>query len=159
MAVNPFIKFPDITGESKQKTGWIDIMSFSWGAAHHVSEAYGGSHSGGKTSISDLTIMKPLDGTSKDLLKACTTGQVFDKILLTYDKATGHGGQQDYFTIEMQSALISGIQWGGGGGDNPTESISFQFQKVTFSYSPEKGDGTLDGAKSVTFDTATQKAS
>jgi type VI protein secretion system component Hcp len=66
-----------------------------------------------------------------------------------YDKPTGDS-QEDYFKIHMEKVLITSVQLSGSA-ENPTESISFAFEKVKVSYNPEEG-GKLKGFIDKGFD-------
>src|SRR5580704_3818315 len=109
MAVSSFLKIAGIEGESNatNKKNYINIMSFSFGAAQHVTIASGGQWSGGKVSFGDLTIMKAVDKGSVKLLEACNTGGHLDSVLLVCDKAMGSSGQADFYKITLTDAVVT----------------------------------------------------
>jgi type VI secretion system secreted protein Hcp len=147
MAVNAYLFVDGVTGPSTSKTGFIDILSFSFGASN--TSTYGVGASGkeakaGRVDFSNLSIMKVLDATSPLLNQHCWSGDILDKVYILYDKPVGDA-QADYFRIYLQDALITSVQVSGSS-ENPTESISFAFQKVEVAYKPENDDGTLGGS-------------
>jgi type VI secretion system secreted protein Hcp len=159
MAVNAYLIVDGITGPSTSKTGAIDILSFSFGASN--TSTYGVGASGleakaGRVNFSDLTIMKVLDKTSPILSQHCWSGDILKKVILLYDKPVGDA-QADYFRIYLQDGLITSIQ-NSGSNENPTESVSFAFQKVEVAYKAENDDGTLAGAVPKGFDLSTLKS-
>jgi len=159
VAVNAYLKIEGVDGPSTSKTGFIDILSFSWGVSQHTT--YGAGASGkeskaGRADFSNLTIMKVLDKTSPLLCDHCATGDILKDVFILYDKPVADS-QQDYFRIYLKDALITSVQLSGSN-ENPTESISFAFQAVEVAYRPEKDDGTLDAAIRKGFDLEKLKA-
>jgi type VI secretion system secreted protein Hcp len=159
MAVNAYLIVDGITGPSTSKTGAIDVLSFSFGASN--TSTYGAGASGleakaGRVDFSNLSIMKVLDKTSPILAQHCWSGDILKKVILLYDKPVGTE-QADYFRIYLEDGLITSIQ-NSGSNENPTESVSFAFQKVEVAYKAEKDDGTLDGALAKGFDVSTLKS-
>jgi type VI secretion system secreted protein Hcp len=160
VAVNAYLYVDGVTGPSTSKTGFIDILSFSFGASN--TSTYGAGASGkeakaGRVDFSNLTIMKVLDATSPILSQHCWSGDILPKVYLLYDKPVGDK-QADYFRIYLQDALITSIQHSGSS-ENPTESVSFAFQAVEVGYKPEKDDGTLDAASPKGFSLETLDSS
>lgn len=159
MAVNAYLYVDGVTGPSTSKTGFIDILSFSWGVSN--TSTYGAGASGkeakaGRADFSNLTIMKVLDATSPILTNHCASGDILQKVYILYDKPVGDV-QADYFRIYMQDALITSVQLSGSN-ENPTESVSFAFQAVEIAYKPEKDDGSLDGAIAKGYNLETLKS-
>jgi type VI secretion system secreted protein Hcp len=145
MAVNAYLLIDGRPGPSKSKKDAIDILSFSFGASQ-TSVIGAGSLSGearaGRASFQDVTIMKVVDKTSPLLFDDCVTGNYLSKVDIIYDKPMGDG-QEDYFKIHMEDAMITGFAIGGSA-EHPTESITFAFSKIKVSYNPEV-DGKLKG--------------
>jgi type VI secretion system secreted protein Hcp len=147
MAVNAYLYVDGITGPSTSKTGFIDVLSFSWGVSQ--TSVYGTGASGkeakaGRADFQNLTIMKVLDATTPLLCDHCATGNILPKVYIVYDKPVGDK-QADYFRVWIKDALITSLQLSGSN-ENPTESVSFAFQGVEIAYKPENDDGTLGAA-------------
>lgn len=157
MAVNAYLKIDGVPGASTSKKDYIDVMSFSFGASmqHVIGHASAGGESRvGRANLSDLTIMKALDKTSPLLFENCVTGKIIKKVDLVYDKPVGDK-QDDYYKISMENVLITSVQ-NSGSSENPTESISFAFDKIKVSYNPED-KGKLQGWVEKGFDVTTLK--
>jgi type VI secretion system secreted protein Hcp len=158
MAVNAYLVISGTPGPSTSKTDAIDVLSFSWGASQtstYQAGASGKEAKAGRANLQDLTIMKVLDKTSPLLFDHCVTGNILPTIDLFYDKPVGDS-QADYFKIELTDALITSVQLSGSS-ENPTESVSFAYQKVVVAYNPEGDDGTLSGFIPKGYDTSTLK--
>jgi len=159
VAVNAYLYVDGITGPSTSKTGFIDILSFSWGVTQ--TSTYGAGASGkeakaGRADFSNLSIMKVLDKTSPLLCDHCASGDILAKVYILYDKPVGTS-QQDYFRIYLKDALITSVQLSGSN-ENPSESVSFAFQSVEVAYKAENDDGTLAAAVPKGFDLETLKS-
>ena len=153
MAVNAYLFVDGITGPSTSKTGFIDILSFSWGVSQ--TSTYGAGASGkeakaGRADFSNLSIMKVLDATTPLLCDHCASGNILDKVYIVYDKPVGDL-QADYFRIYLTDALITSVQLSGSN-ENPTEAVSFAFQKVEIAYKAENDDGSLAAAVPKGYD-------
>jgi len=152
MAVNAYLKIDGRPGASTSKSDHIDIMSFSFGASmqHVIGPGSAGAEARvGRADVHNLTVMKAMDKTSPLLFDDCVTGNVLKTIDLIYDKPMGDS-QEDYIKYHMENALITSIQHSGSN-ENPTESVSFAFEKVKVSYNPEEG-GKLKGFIDKGFD-------
>ena len=146
MAVNAYLTIKDVDGPSTSKEKAIDILAFSFGAQQtntYQAGASGKEAKAGRAQVNDLTVTKVLDKTSPILFDHCVTGDILSEITLSYDKPV-KDAQQDYFHIVMTDALITSVSLSGSQ-ENPTETITFAFQKVKVGYAPEKDDGALDG--------------
>jgi type VI secretion system secreted protein Hcp len=156
--INAYLTIEGVEGPSTSKPKAIDVLSFSFGAnqtATYQAGSSGKEAKAGRADVQNLTIMKVLDKTSPILFDHCVTGDILSEITLAYDKPV-KDAQQDYFHVVMTDALITSISLSGSS-DNPTESVSFAFQKVKVGYAPEKDDGSLDGMVYKGFDMTTLK--
>src|SRR5512138_3198017 len=127
MAFDAFIKFTGVDGESKRKgfEKQIEIYSFSWGASNPTTIGMGGGGGAGKVTISSFNLMKKTDITSPILFQACCSGDHFDKVVVTLNKAGGKA-PVDFLKYEFDKVYVESIQWSGSGGgdDTPMESLS-----------------------------------
>jgi len=164
MAFNAFIKFePEVKGEAKDTgfEGWIEILSFSWGGSNPTTvggSSYGSS--GGKVSLSDFSIMKKADLASGPLFQMCCKGEHFDKASVTLCKQSGGDEPLKYLEMAFEEVYISSLQWSGssGGEDVPTESISFSYGKVVFTYKQQTSKGTEGATSGGGWDVRTNAA-
>jgi len=120
VAVNAYLYVDGVTGPSGSKTGFIDILSFSWGVSQ--TSTYGAGASGkeakaGRADFSNLTIMKVLDKTTPLLCDHCASGDILKKVYILYDKPVGDK-QADYFRIYLKDALVTSVQLSGSN-ENP----------------------------------------
>lgn len=152
MAVNAYLKVDGRPGASTSRQDHIDVLSFSFGAAmQHVigPGSAGGEARVGRADIHNLTVMKAMDKVSPLLFDDLVTGNILKTVDLIYDKPMGDA-QEDYIKYHMENALITSIQHSGSN-ENPSESVSFAFEKIKVSYNPEEG-GKLKGFIDKGFD-------
>lgn len=158
MAVDMFLKLDGIKGESKDHKypGWIDVMSWSWGMSQSGTTHAGTGGGAGKVSVSDLTVMSFVNRASPELLLACASGKHFKEATLVMRKAGDK--PVDYLKITMTEVLISSVSdSGASGGDLPTESLSLNFAKYKFAYTPQKDDGSADAVVETGWDIPANK--
>jgi len=162
-AVDMFLKLADsrgtilIQGESldKQHPDEIVLSSFSQGVSVPISNPVGGGGTGaGKASFSELSVAKLLDKASPLLYSYAAQGRRIPTVVLTVRKS----GEKpvEFYRITLTDVLISSVQTGGGG-DVPSESLSLNFTKIEWRYTPQKADGSPDAPVIATWDLAANK--
>jgi type VI secretion system secreted protein Hcp len=136
MAGDCFLKIDGIPGEStddKHKE-WIEVVSYSHGLAQMGAgdRSTGGAATAGRCSHQDFSIVKELDKTSPTLDLYCCNGNHIKKVALELCRATGD--KTKYMEYIMEDVIISSVGIGGGGGGLPTESVTFNYGKITWNY-------------------------
>ena len=153
MAVDLFLRIDDVKGESRDRThvGEIEALAWSFGASNSGSPHTGGGAGVGRVSLQNLSITKYVDKSSPVLLLACCTGKHHRSARLTVRKAGEH--QLEFLVIELTEVTVSSISAAGSSGDDrPSESLSLDFAKLKYSYTPQKVDGSADVAVSMGWD-------
>jgi type VI secretion system secreted protein Hcp len=143
MAVDMFMKFDGIDGESKDAghPSAHDVLAWSWGMSQSGSAHVGGGGGSGKVSIQDLSFTKYIDKGSPDLMLNCCQGKHIPKATLFVRKAGGD--PLEYLKVEMEEVLVSSVSTGGSGGeDRLTENITLNFAKVKVDYKEQTEKGT-----------------
>ena len=94
-----------------------------------------------RADFQDLSIVKELDMSSPLINKACWSGQHIDQVTLRLNRAGGKE-RQKYMEYIMENVIISSVSVGGGGGI-PTESVTFNYGRITTTYTKQarKGGG------------------
>lgn len=145
MAFDAFLKLDGIDGETTRKgfEKQMAILSFSWGGSNPSTIGVSGGGGGGKGTLSHLSVMKKSDGASPKLFQNCMKGTHIKTGTLTLNKVGGQAAI-DFVKYELENIFISDVQFSGseGGDDAPMESISLTFGKMTYTYTPQKPDGT-----------------
>jgi type VI secretion system secreted protein Hcp len=156
MAFDAFLKIDGLDGEST-RIGFekqLEITSFNWGAANPATIGAGGG-GGGKVSITTFNISRKTDAASPLLFQSCCDGTHYAKAVVTLIKSGGRS-PVDFIKYEFEKVYVESVQWSGatGGDDTPLESVSFVFSKVSFTYTPQKPDGSKGSPSVGTWDLA-----
>jgi len=148
-AVDYFLKIDGIPGESKddRHKDEIDVLSWSWGAS--TTSPGGTPRASSKPCASSINFSKFLDKASPPLAAKTMTGTPIPKATLVGRKAGKE--QQEFLKVEFTDILVSSYQTGGSGSDQPTETVSFNFAKMTIEYKEQRADGSLGPATSASF--------
>ena len=143
MPFDCFVQVDGIEGEStddKHKK-WIEVLSFGLGATQAVGTAVstGGARSGERVDVQDFSITKVLDKSTPKLFLACCKGTHLKTVTVELCRATGD--KQKYMEYKMEDVLITSYSdMGSSGGDLPTEQISFNYAKLTLTYTQTDHD-------------------
>lgn len=148
MAADIYLKIDGIPGEStdSEHKDWIEVMSFNHGITQTAS-ATAASAGGGTTSRTehqDYSITKLIDKASPKLYEACSTGKHFKTVNIEMFRASGDK-RVKYMEVNMETAIISHVS-PGGGHEFPSESVSFTYGAIKWTYTQQKReDGTAGG--------------
>jgi type VI secretion system secreted protein Hcp len=147
---NPDGETTDATYKDKKA---FEIFSFSMGASNTVdiSSAEPGAGAG-KVSVSSFNVMKRVDAASPKLFLNCCKGKHCTKGHVVLRKAGGTA--LEYIKYEFEEVFVESVQWSGsaGGDDKPTESVSFAFKKIDFTYTPQTEKGIAGKAIPASWD-------
>jgi type VI secretion system secreted protein Hcp len=156
MAFDTFIKIGSLKGESPVKghEDEIQLLSWSWGMNQSGTTHIASGGGAGKVNVHDLTITHYVDAATPNLIKACCTGEHFDKATLTARKAGG--SPLDYVVLELNDVIITSVSQGANSGeDQLTENVLLNFAKFKYSYQPQDNKGAKKGgAIEATYDIA-----
>jgi type VI secretion system secreted protein Hcp len=137
-----FLKVDGIKGESRDSKhpGEIDVLSWSWGMTSPPPVGGGGGGTG-RVSFRDLSVGKRIDAATPKLMLACASGQHIKSALLTARR--GGGGGIEYLKIKMDVVLVTSVNVGEAAAEGePTETVTFNFEKVNLDYIGHSDTGT-----------------
>jgi len=155
MPFDAFLKIDGMPGESTddKHKDWIEVLSYSWGASQLASAT--ASSAGGATAeranFQDFSIVKTLDKASPKLALACADGTHIKEV--TIELCRAGGDKVKYMEYKMSDCIISSVSVGGGGGGEPTESLTFNYGKIEWTYVQQKrADGSGGGQVAAGWD-------
>jgi type VI secretion system secreted protein Hcp len=159
-----YLKYkPVATGESKAKghegsKGWIEVSSLQWGVGRSISTPVGASskREASAPSVSEVVVTKLMDSTSPLLCQEALIGKAVDAELHLTET---HAEQLETFLeLKLTNAMISGYSFSSGG-DRPMESLSINFTKIEYKYTPYDDQHKAGTPVPMTYDllTATNK--
>ncbi len=155
-----FIKIDGIPGEStdEKHKDWIEVLSFNHAITQPASAtaSSAGGASAERCEHSDFSIVKYVDKASPKLYEACSNGKHLKDITLEMCRASGD--KMKYMEVKLEQVLVSHVAPAGSakGADNfPTESVSFNYGKIKWTYTQQKradgsGGGNVTGGWDLT---------
>lgn len=160
MAYDTFVKIDGVPGESTddKHKDWIEVLSFNHGITQPVSAtaSSAGGASAERCDHQDFSIVKYLDKASPKLYEFCSTGKHIKDV--TIEMCRAGGDKMKYLEVKMDEVIISHVAPGGSSGGNdgfPTESVSFNYGKIKWTYTQQKradgsGGGNVTGGWDLT---------
>ncbi len=150
----------EIKGEATIKgfEGWLNAGSMQFGVGRGVSSPSGGS---GKrevsaASISEVTFSRESDLASPELFFQACGGQTLELATINIVQVENNEPKV-HVAIELTDPIVSGYSISTGG-DNPSESVTLNFTKISFQYNSFDGKKVTQSAakkwdlsKNVTF--------
>ena len=149
IAIDHFIKFDGVDGESlnKDHKDEIEVLSWSWGLSSAVSHGTGGGGGGGRATPEQFTFTHLYDKASPVLASLAAAGRHVKQAWLSARKAGA--GQKDFLKVTMSDVVITGVHQSGDA-EGISETVSASARRITFEYRPISAKGSLGDA--VTFD-------
>jgi type VI secretion system secreted protein Hcp len=148
----------DVTESTHDK--WIELSSLQFGVGRGIGGTAPGASKGREASlcnISEITVSKPADSASQDLMREAMIGAVPGKTVKIELTRVGPGDEPIVYTsFELEETMISGFSYSSSG-DQPHESLSLNFTKITYKMSQQETDATTGNPKLGYFDLRTAK--
>src|SRR5208283_2720030 len=164
MAADNFLWFPTnangglLTGKAAQPEGEstddyfskkkaVELASFGFGVAQAETSGSGTTgSSAGKAKFEEFTVEKDVDLASAPLFQACTAGAHYPSVMLIIRKPGGDNLL--YVQFIFRQVFVTGVNWSGGGGEeNPKESIKFKFGAMGIQYVQQLATGKAGDKK------------
>ena len=158
-----YIKYGDIKGDvtadgHKGSDGWFEVNSFNWGVGRGISSPTGGSadREASAPSVSEITVSKSMDIASYAILNEALQGEGLGCEI--HFCKTDKGVLETYASYILEDCMVSGYSVSSGG-DRPTETLSINFTKIEYKYTPYDDQHKAGKPVPVTYDllTATNK--
>src|SRR6187455_420605 len=139
MALNAFLQFANIEGESIQKgmEKWIEIQGWDWEVEAETSWTKGGGASVGKPNPGKMNFEHLFDTASIVILGYICSGKAFPKAELQMMRTTGKGMPETYFTMTMEGVFITRVSNSGTEEGNVVQKVELVFKTVKIEYKPQ----------------------
>jgi type VI secretion system secreted protein Hcp len=143
MAINTYLNIDPIKGESTddKHKDWIEVLNFSHGLSLPQSSPIDTSgRASARADFSPLTVNKLVDKASVDLHLYCAQGKQIAKLDLELCREAGE--KKCYLKYEMEDVLVSSVHITGGDSERATESVTFVYGTISWTYTATNIDGT-----------------
>jgi type VI secretion system secreted protein Hcp len=108
----------------------LAIDTFSFDMVNYIPSSAG---SGPTANVNDVTITRKTDSASPQLVNAALNGTHISDVEIRFCRATCDAAS-DYMKFVLENALINSYTTGPGGGGVPSESISFNYERMLMEY-------------------------
>jgi len=138
-----------VPGESTAVPNGIDLFAFSWGLQNTPRTGEGGGAIS-RPQFNEFSITKRLDKSSPLLMLGSAQGTHYANATISCRKVSADRAQE-YLRYTLSDVLVASYQ-SSASNEVPTDSISFNFSRVEFTYRPQNPDGSLGPPVTVCFD-------
>jgi type VI secretion system secreted protein Hcp len=156
-----YMKVEGLTGDVEEAghKDWIQLDRLQWGVGRGITSPKSSSkdREGAEASVSEITITKTSCGATPDLLRLALWGKS-KKVQIDVTRTGDNNQQAAFHQYELDDVLFSGYSHSTNG-DRPTESLSLNFTKITFSNVPSDDKHGDASANRFQYDLATGKGS
>jgi len=153
-----FVKIGDFEGGSAdaQHVGWSDILGLDCEISRKIGSFIKSQNPVGSTELSDVCVVKVIDGATPKIQKACASGQKLSKVTI-HVTSTINGQSRVTLEYELQDAIVArygigsteapgdGSTTGRLPGGLPVERVCFGFAKVSWIFHKMDATGSSRG--------------
>jgi len=147
MPSNVFCKVAGIPGESSddKHKDYFEVLSFSHGMEQGSAgdESTVGGHVSGRVRHQPFVVVKTLDKASPKLALACSKGEHQDSIVVECFRHLGENVK--FMEYKMSHTIIRSIHPSGENEGMPTETVSFSYAKIEWTYTQYDNTGKKQG--------------
>jgi type VI secretion system secreted protein Hcp len=159
MQVSIFLKLDGIEGEATDDghTNEIKLANCSFTASN--TSAYNNASktvSKGQALMGDIAFGKEVDKTSVALFKACSSGKVIPKGVISFQSNVGDDKKIDFLKYELENVVLNSYSFSAGG--EAYENGTLTYAKITQIYDQRDEKGTSKGKVQGYFDVLLNKA-
>ena len=158
LGLNGFIKIGDFEGGSadNQHAGWSDITGLDCEITRKVGSFIKSQNPVGSTELSDVCVVKLIDGSTPKIQKACASGQKLSKVVIHVISLI-NGQSKVTLEYELQDAIVaqyaigsrtlsdSGSSTGRQEDGTPLERVCFSFAKISWTFHKMDALGNSQG--------------
>lgn len=136
----------------------VELLAYSHGVAQQITgDQSNQKRTSGKPNHQDFTVTKYVDLASCSLISYCNNATVIPSVKI-YACQNEEGKMNPILTYELTNALVSSVSVGGGGGGKPTETVTLNYTKISWTYKPQKSVGDVNGQDAAAWDLSTNTA-
>ena len=128
----------------------IEVSTFSHSVFQPKSSSASsaGGHTAERTEHGEMMFTKDIDKATSKLLRACSAGTVYPKVLITFYRGFGGKGatstsqtRVDYYKIVLEDVVVSSVATSIGARELPTETFGLKYGKIVWEYKAQTTEG------------------
>lgn len=160
MASNVFCKVDGIPGESTddKHKDYFEVLSYTHGQKQQAAGSVSGTgaHVAGRVDHDTFTVVKHIDKATPKLSVACSKGEHIKSVVIECFRHLGENVK--FMEYKLTDCIVKSHYPSGGSEGLPTETVSFSYAKIEWSYTQYDNKGKKQGEVKTSFDLEHQKA-
>lgn len=146
---NIYLSIDGLKGEclDSEHKDWIEVFSFNHAITQPVSVVSPGGGTTARCVHDAYTITKRVDLSSPKLYEMCSSGKHIKNLTVEMTRALGSKAVK-FMEVDLEDVVISHIapeSNGSPGAEFPSESVSFNYGSIKWTYTVRRPDGTQGG--------------
>lgn len=136
---NSFLQLPDLPSAGAEDKGWFQVKNVSLSTATEIGKFESGKLRSVAYSLHEaVEVKKGLDRASVFLNLAASDGRVLKAVNLAFNKEE----EKEFFLkIELKNAYVAEISWDVADGDDPEETVKFNYEQIVWKVRPKLKSG------------------
>jgi type VI secretion system secreted protein Hcp len=154
-----YLKLDGVEGESTAELhpNELELLTWAFGVSSSASPLVSGGGGAGKSKPTDLVFVSYISKASPKLYQLVCTGKHVKTAVLSAVKIGD--SRQQYLTVTMSDVLVTSYQVAPGESDGvPLDVVHLDYAKISYSYRPQRNDGSIGDPITFGFDFAANKA-
>lgn len=150
-----YLKLGDIKGESTERDhpDWMVLESFSHTLTTQV-QAGGSGRTRGVPVHEPIVVDKALGRGSVPVIELLNTGAAAKDAEISFVRASGER-PFEYLEIKLKNVYVTSYSLNASAGDMPMESFSLVYEEITWTYTPQRPDGSPGTPITTTYNVET----
>jgi len=146
-----FLKLSGIAGDSTddRHRGEIVLKSYSQAVSNSSTGGAGGAGTGA-TTCGAIVLTKNLDSSSPTLIRNVVLSTMIRDGLITFRKSGGE--QLEYYTVQLVGIAVNSVEQADASGGGVVEVIKLRARQFTYTFRPQRPDGSLGPPQTFGFD-------
>jgi type VI secretion system Hcp family effector len=134
-----FLQIVDLPSAGAEDKGWFPIKNVTQSSASEVGKfASGRGREVGYSEHEPLEVKKGLDRSSVFLHMACSSGRLLKAVNLAFNK---EDDKEFFLKLELKNVYVSEIALDVSDGDDPEETVKFDFETIVWKVRPKLKSG------------------
>ncbi len=152
---NTFLQLADLPSAGAEDKGWFPVKNVSGGVTAEIGKfERGKARTINMSEHNDLEVKKGLDRASPFLNVSCSDGRVLKSVSLAFSR----DGEKDiYLKLEMKNVYVSEISLDIADGEEPEETVKFNYESIVWKLRPKLKSGQLANWMQAGWDRAEGK--